>query len=253
MSPSELARAPRLVRALVGTAVLVVVAGMALSYDALAVLAREAGIDPVLSWGYPAVVDGVLVVGSIAAYVLRGARLRIRMYLWLLIAAAVVVSVAGNAAHALSHGGSLILPVVAAALVSAVPPASMAAVIHVLIVLMHALPKMAGAPERRADDLADVRGHGHQAAASPVMAMAASRPNDVNGHDRVDGHGDGRANGRGDGHEMTADEARRAVIALLRRGRKAGRPVTVEDVRRVTGRSDRQARRILAGAREPDR
>jgi hypothetical protein len=120
-------------------AALVVLAGMILSYNALAVLALSAGIDPVLSWAYPGVIDGVIITGSVAAYVLRRARLRIRLYLWSLIGVAVGLSIVGNATHALTHGGLMTLPPLAAAAVSAVPPASLAAALHVIVVLWRAL------------------------------------------------------------------------------------------------------------------
>jgi hypothetical protein len=45
---------------------------------------------------------------------------------------------------------------------------------------------------------------------------------------------------------MTAKDARATVARLVRRARASGREVTAEDVRRATGRSERQARRLLA-------
>jgi hypothetical protein len=45
---------------------------------------------------------------------------------------------------------------------------------------------------------------------------------------------------------MTAKDARATVARLVRRARASGREVTAGDVRRATGRSERQARRLLA-------
>jgi hypothetical protein len=45
---------------------------------------------------------------------------------------------------------------------------------------------------------------------------------------------------------MTAAEARRATVRLVRQARAAGKTVSTEDVQRTTGRSARQARRLLA-------
>ena len=45
---------------------------------------------------------------------------------------------------------------------------------------------------------------------------------------------------------MYAEEARQAVIDLVRQHRADGMPVTPADAQRVTGRSVRQARRLLA-------
>jgi hypothetical protein len=61
---------------------------------------------------------------------------------------------------------------------------------------------------------------------------------------------------RPDGHDrapdmaarMTAEDARAAVTRLVRRARAKGREVTAGDVSRATGRSERQARRLLAAA-----
>lgn len=47
---------------------------------------------------------------------------------------------------------------------------------------------------------------------------------------------------------MTAEEARLAVLRLVRRSRRSGRPVTAAEVERVTGRGPRQARRLLKQA-----
>jgi hypothetical protein len=57
---------------------------------------------------------------------------------------------------------------------------------------------------------------------------------------------DGVAPGHSRGPALTAAEARRATVRLVRRARAAGQEVSTEDVQRTTGRSARQARRLLA-------
>jgi hypothetical protein len=47
---------------------------------------------------------------------------------------------------------------------------------------------------------------------------------------------------------MTAAEARRATLLLVRRARASGSEVPTADVQRMTGRSIRQARRLLRTA-----
>jgi Protein of unknown function (DUF2637) len=116
-----------------GLTALVALAAGIISYSALAALARAVGVDMALSWLYPLVVDGVLGVGTVAALVLRTAPLRTRGYIWTLITAAIAVSVAGNALHA-ERG--LVLPPVAAAAASAVPAMSLAAALHLLVIIV---------------------------------------------------------------------------------------------------------------------
>src|SRR5262249_18421950 len=116
------------------TGVVALAAGI-ISYSALAALARAVGGDWWLAWLYPLVVDGVLGVGTVAALVLREAPLKTRMYIWTLIGAAIAVSVSGNALHA-ERG--LELPPLAAAAASAVPAASLAAALHLLVIIVRA-------------------------------------------------------------------------------------------------------------------
>lgn len=123
------------VRVAAAAAGLVLVTAMALSYDALAELGRAAGILPVLSWIYPVLIDGLLVVGVVAAVTLRQARVRIRLYAWAVISGATAISVVGNGTHALAHGGVLVLPAWGAVLASAVPAGSLASALHLLVVI----------------------------------------------------------------------------------------------------------------------
>jgi hypothetical protein len=124
------------VRVAAAAAGLVLVTAMALSYDALAELGRAAGILPVLSWIYPVLIDGLLVVGVVAAVTLRQAKVRIRAYAWIVIAGATAISVVGNGTHALAHGGVLVLPAWGAVLASAVPAGSLASALHLLVVIV---------------------------------------------------------------------------------------------------------------------
>ena len=119
---------------------LVVTAAWALSYSALMALGRSAGevgtfLGLQLDAIYPVTVDGTLAVAIVGALVLRSARLQTRAYAWGLIGAATAVSIAGNAAHSLAHGGDLVLPPLAAAAASAVPACSLAASLHLLILV----------------------------------------------------------------------------------------------------------------------
>src|SRR2546430_2103762 len=114
--------------AAVATAV-VALGSAVLSWDALRWGAGQLGVDPALTWLFPLVLDGTIVVGTAAALALRSARLRIRAYVWAQLGAAIGASVIGNAAHA--AGGSPLHQVG-----SALPAVALAASLHLLLVLV---------------------------------------------------------------------------------------------------------------------
>lgn len=222
-------------------AALVVLAGMILSYNALAVLALSAGIDPVLSWAYPGVIDGVIITGSVAAYVLRRARLRIRLYLWSLIGVAVGLSIVGNATHALTHGGLMTLPPLAAAAVSAVPPASLAAALHVIVVLWRAL----GTAQPDVSDTARTAGPDASDAARVEVAdthVVSAQKEQPNG--RVAARRGVRTAAR------NASTSRARVEAMVRRAEKRGNELDSRAVAKRLGVTPAHARRLLTEVRK---
>jgi len=113
MSSSGLRRIRRVTTA--GVAGLAV-AGFAMSYGALHSLARDSGVPATLSWLWPLVVDGFIVVASLSVLhaVLESRPAR---YPWCLLLLFSVVSVAGNVAHG--------APTPVGRLVSAVPPVAL--------------------------------------------------------------------------------------------------------------------------------
>jgi hypothetical protein len=104
-----------------------------LSWDALSWGAGQLGVDGHLTWLYPVVIDGTIGVGTVCALALRGAGVRIRGYVWLLLGGAIGASVVGNGAHA--AGGSVIHVVGAA-----VPAIALAATLHLLVILVRHAP-----------------------------------------------------------------------------------------------------------------
>ena len=70
-----------------------------LSFTALADLAVRSGIDAGLAWIWPLLVDGLLVVATVAAVALDGHRSA--WYPWALLIAGAGMSVTANAAHAI--------------------------------------------------------------------------------------------------------------------------------------------------------
>jgi hypothetical protein len=108
-----------------------------LSWDALSWGAGQLGVDVHLTWLYPVVIDGTIVVGTVTALALRGAAIRIRLYVWTLLVGAISASVVGNGAHA--AGGSPIHMVGAA-----VPAVALAASLHLLVILVRHAPDSVG-------------------------------------------------------------------------------------------------------------
>ena len=115
----------------------IVLAGGAftLSFASLSNLAELAGISATLAWIWPLIVDGLIVVSTMAILALAGHGRRVLYYPWALLAGGSLVSVAANALHAiLSAAGTV--PAVVSALVAAVPPVVLLAVTHLSVVLV---------------------------------------------------------------------------------------------------------------------
>ena len=109
------------VTAATGT-VLIGIGAFWLSFMALADLAARSGIAPRQAWIWPLLVDGQIVVSTIAVVALDGRRGA--WYPWALLICGALVSVAANA-----------LPAMLAATVAAVPPLVLLASTHLTVVL----------------------------------------------------------------------------------------------------------------------
>ncbi|AVR77445.1 hypothetical protein SEA_TNGUYEN7_34 [Mycobacterium phage TNguyen7] len=110
----------------VATAGTVAVGGLAfaLSFTALADLARHAGGMEGQEWMVPLVVDGGIIVATMATVALR----RHHWYAWTLLVLSSLVSVAGNVAHAQPHG-------LIAMVIAAIPPLWLLAATHLTLML----------------------------------------------------------------------------------------------------------------------
>ncbi|TXN29802.1 DUF2637 domain-containing protein [Lacisediminihabitans profunda] len=106
-----------------------------LSFAALADLAHRAGLDASEAWVWPLIVDGVIVVATVAVVALHQHGLVATRYPWLLLLAATGVSVTANATHALVTADSSVPPIVAAC-VAAVPPLVLLATTHLTVELI---------------------------------------------------------------------------------------------------------------------
>lgn len=102
-----------------------------LSFVALADLAVRSGIAAGQSWIWPLLVDGLIVVATVAVVALDGRRTA--WYPWTLLIGGAGVSVTANAAHAIL-AADLSVPAVLAAVVAAIPPVVLLAATHLTVV-----------------------------------------------------------------------------------------------------------------------
>ncbi len=134
--------------------VLIAAAAFWLSFTALADLARRSGIDAGQAWAWPLIVDGLIIVATVAVVALDGHPAA--WYPWLLLLAGTVVSVTANALHA-TVAADADVPGVLAGCVAAVPPLVLIASTHLTVVLArshHGEPSMTdaeGAPAAEPD------------------------------------------------------------------------------------------------------
>lgn len=119
--------------AVAGT-VLIALGAFWLSFTALADLAERAGIVASQAWVWPLIVDGIIVVATISVVALAPYGRRATWYPWALLLAGAVMSVSGNAAHAVVAAENT-LPGLWAAAISAVPPLVLLAITHLTVVL----------------------------------------------------------------------------------------------------------------------
>lgn len=125
-----------MVTAVAGT-VLIAAGAFWLSFTALADLARRSGVNAGQAWAWPVIVDGLIVVATVAVVALAGQRTA--WYPWVLLAGGALISVTANALHAVVAADADV-PGVLAACVAAVPPLVLLASTHLTVVLVRSQP-----------------------------------------------------------------------------------------------------------------
>lgn len=115
-----------------------------LSFTALADLARRSGIGAGQAWAWPLIVDGVIVVSTVAVVALAGEKAA--WYPWTLLIGGAAVSVTANSLHAVVAADADV-PGPLAAAVAAVPPVVLLAITHLTVVLTRAGARPADPPE----------------------------------------------------------------------------------------------------------
>ncbi|WP_454131412.1 DUF2637 domain-containing protein [Microbacterium lacticum] len=124
------------VTAIAGT-VFIAAGAFWLSFTALADLAARSGVGQGQAWAWPLIVDGIIIVSTVAVVALAGQRSA--WYPWTLLAAGAAVSVTANAIHAVVAADADV-PGVLAASVAAVPPLVLLAITHLTVILTRPLP-----------------------------------------------------------------------------------------------------------------
>ncbi|MFT4083937.1 MAG: bifunctional DNA primase/polymerase [Nocardioides sp.] len=123
---------PVVATAVAGT-VVIATGAFWLSFTSLTDLARRSGIAPSRAWVWPLIVDGIIVVATVAVVALSSAAdPRATWYPWLLLASGAAVSVAANALHAVIAADADVPGLVAAA-VASVPPVVLLAITHLTV------------------------------------------------------------------------------------------------------------------------
>lgn len=144
-----------------------------LSFTSLSDLAARAGVQT--PWVWPLIVDGLIVVATIAAMAM--ARRPGAWYPWLLLTGGAILSVIANALHAM-FTDSLGVPPVMAAIVASVPPVVLVSVTHLTVLLARTEPNDTRLPFLPDPALNDEAGTEHTTArmayenASPVSIQA---------------------------------------------------------------------------------
>ena len=150
-----------------------------LSFTALADLARRSGIGAGQAWAWPMIVDGVIVVSTVAVVALAGEKAA--WYPWTLLIGGAAVSVTANSLHAVVAADADV-PGPLAAAVAAVPPVVLLAITHLTVVLTRSAARPADVPEttRGVEPVAvpAARIETEPAVPSPAMSGAAEADED---------------------------------------------------------------------------
>ncbi|KAA9394097.1 DUF2637 domain-containing protein [Kocuria coralli] len=125
-----------MVTAVAGT-VFIAAGAFWLSFTALADLAARSGVGGSQAWAWPLIVDGIIVVATVAVVARAGQRSA--WYPWALLIGGAAVSVTANALHAVVAADADV-PGVLAASVAAVPPVVLLAITHLTVILTRPQP-----------------------------------------------------------------------------------------------------------------
>lgn len=121
--------------------VLVAVGAAVLSFDALTALAAASGVPTQLSWVWAVVIDGFILVSTLAAFALRERVGSAKYYAWSTLGVFVMFSILGNAWHAVIEKENFVLPIWVAVIVTGIPPLALFLAIHLLVLMVSPTPE----------------------------------------------------------------------------------------------------------------
>lgn len=125
-----------------GVAVLAA-SSFALSFSALAELAIASGVPDHLAFLWPVIVDGFIVVATLAAFSFSARPGRVQLYPWMALGVFAIVSVAGNALHVQTLApGTVVVADWIAVTVASVPPVALLIASHLLVVMISGRPEV---------------------------------------------------------------------------------------------------------------
>lgn len=160
----------RVVRTALAGTFLLATGAFVLSFASLSNLAVMAGIDRHLAWIWPLIVDGLIVVSTVAIVALAEHGRRALVYPWFLLIAGAFVSTVANSVHAILVADGAV-PRAVSALIAAVPPLVLLAITHLSVDLV----QRSAQPVKRAARAARKQ---TEQAAQPVTFLPADGADD---------------------------------------------------------------------------
>lgn len=210
--------------------------GFTLSFAALRDLAAGSGIPENLAGLWPLIVDGFIVVASASAFALKSRGRRVTWYPWTALIVFSIISVAGNSLHAIDSAESLRVPIIVAAVVSAVPAIALLIASHLLVLMISGEPNEDAGADRAAD-----------ASTGAVPAqLAEAEPVVVFQEMRTAAAGTGTKELEA---ALTADDPKERLTAWYRQMTVEGKKVTGPNAAEFLGVSASTAKRYLTDVR----
>jgi len=211
------------------------IGGFTLSFTALRELAqREFAIAPQLSFIYPLVIDGFIVIATAAAFTMKKRGPGVTWYPWAALGVFGALSVLGNAAHAIDNPDAT-FPSWVSALGASVPAVALLIASHLLVMMIDGKAKAQGKSRKRsAGDRAVVR-------ASTEARPRVAEPDVAPVTETVRLHA----------VESTIESSDSdGLVAQLEVFAAQGEPITGALIGRLEGVSERTGRRRLAALQE---
>lgn len=215
------------------------IGGFTLSFTALRELAeREFAIAPHLSFIYPLVIDGFIVIATAAAFTMKNRGPRVTWYPWAALVGFGALSVLGNAAHAMDNA-SATFPEWLSALGASVPAVALLVASHLLVLMI----------DGKSAARTRVRPKRPTASPMPTQATAVTVRTD-SGAAAVTSTSEHPSSEVRRLHAVNQPATTSDLAAQVAAAMATGRPATAAMVAELEGVSERTGRRRLAELRK---